>query len=155
MSVLQAIAVIVFGIGGLAFSFAQLKQAAVHLQLELFDRRSEIYRAARDALAYVTPNGTFPVAQQVLFGERTQAAAFLTTPEISSYLRHIGEKLAELDMAQKELNSHLPDQTVRQQKEQEVAGLLEWVRQQYMQLDAKFMPILRLDEVSVRNLFNF
>jgi hypothetical protein len=122
----------------------QAELAAVRLRHDLFDRRFELFEAARTFLIQDVYPQMNPTSDAIfIFARKTATAAFLVDPPLREYLEELRtsafklQKLSAL-VALQQWSDHAV-------KVKEKYQLVEWFGAQHEVLVAKFQPFLNLD----------
>jgi hypothetical protein len=124
-------------------AYRQWRTADLKLRLDLFDRRHEVYTAAREMLASVIRTGNVSDEELIRFTDGTHDARWLMNRKAAGYLqKELYDKLIDLQTLQKSTAGLSPQERVKNLASQ--AELKKWFGRQFAVLDGHFDKALRL-----------
>ncbi len=141
-----AMLVLIAAIGAF-IAYGNYKNAAVKLQLDLFDRRYKVFEAAKKLLATMTRDGDVNITELLEFNFAVAESDFMFGPDVSDYIDELRKKAGALHVAGKRMRADTPD--ARRQGSEEATAIMDWVGTQYIWLRDVFRPYLRLDTHSL------
>ena len=109
---------------------------------ELYDRRIEIYRAAKDLLGRIVSSSSVEMADAAAFARATDEALFLFDDDIAAYLADIYRRAMKLAALTHVLEG-LPAGERRTQVVNEQMEIVLWFDNQFEVLRNKLKPFLR------------
>ncbi len=141
LSALLTPAVAVFGI---FIAYRQWRLAQEKLKLDLFDKRFEVYEAARELLASIMTSGKAKDEEVMRFLVATRAAKWLFKRPVADYLNEqLYRKALDLQVLAGEVEGvgfgELRTNNIGQQRE-----IILWFEAQYEVLDSHFCVSLQL-----------
>lgn len=102
------------------------------LNIEVYDRKIQIYRTVRDFLGVILTEATVTIEQLRQFARETDEAIFLFDLDLAEYLREIYKKAVRLRYIDKRLaDQRLPVGDERSRLDDEEADLLNWLSDQF------------------------
>jgi hypothetical protein len=124
----------------------QADLAAVRLQHDLFDRRFEIYEAARTLLIDILKSGNISNEKLGNYIRSTEKAVFVFDQDITDYLEVLRVRAIQLQ----EANAMIADPTIMISSDsrpapQRKTEIATWFYSQFDVLISKFKPFLALD----------
>ncbi len=129
---------------GSVITYRQWRTAQNKLKLDLFDRRFSVYDAARNLLAAIMTSGKAKDEEVFKFLFATREAKWLLNIEVATYLEEqLYHKAIDLQTLQAELVS-VPVGDERSTNVERQAEIKKWFAAQYIVLDEKFSPFLKL-----------
>lgn len=152
VSLAQALAVPVFGLviaaASLYIAWQQKRIADIRLQHELYDRRFNVFVAAKTLLVTHLTNGKLTLEDYFAYRRGTADAVFLLDAGVVEYLEELrrqAERLLHLSRQQFEIRANISQETKYPDLVDESAKIETWLAQQFDILIAKFKPAMRLD----------
>lgn len=128
---------------GAGIGYQQWKLSKYKLKHDLFERRWAVYAAAHDAAARALTGSEQDRKDAFLsFVRQIKNAEFLFPAEVRAHLQELGEHLDQYAQAEKQHASSRDEE--REQAQDEVLTLANWIRQQPDRLVEIFRPYLEL-----------
>ncbi len=125
-------------------AYQQWRTARNKLKLDLFERRMEIYEAARELLGNVARTGNTTLEKQFEFLSKTRSAKWLFGPEVVEYFDHLWERTIDLEMHQSIVSKSERNDPERAMHIKLKSEALKHLMAQYKVLDQKCAPYLEL-----------
>lgn len=124
-------------------AFRQFQIARNKLKLELFDKRMEVYSAAREALSNIARQGDLTTEQQIQYLQGTGSARWLFGHEVSNYLdTTLWHKIVDLELHN--TMSKDSEDPERSKHILERAETMKWMIRQHKEFDALVESYLTL-----------
>jgi hypothetical protein len=140
---LQALATPAIAVAGIAIALSQLRLANIRLKHDLFDRRYDIFAAARKLISEVCRNPAIPAEKIFSFYRDSGDAIFVLDADIAAYMDELKNKAFKI--------AELRDIVARQSATEDIQGaiiesrdLSLWFVNQFGVLVEKFKPFLQL-----------
>ena len=140
----SAFALPLIAVIGAIIAYRQWRTAQNKLKLELFERRMEVYGAARELLGHITRTGKISLDEQFTYLGKIQSAKWLFGPEVVQHLDELWEKSADLEMHQSMLSDSDRNDPERAKHIKLKTETLKFLMAQYKVLDQKCAPYLKL-----------
>jgi hypothetical protein len=134
----------------LCVAWGQWRMEQNRLRLELFDRRSKVYEAARDYLK-AARQGTLTFQSEFTYLSSIQAAIWLfdNDPRIMRFLhQELWRKVTDLDMLESELKG-LDRGDARSENIKAQRAIKDWLDDQRSAMEEMFAPYLRLSHTAL------
>jgi hypothetical protein len=144
MQWLQAIALILIPIGGAWLAFKQVCIAEAKLNLDLYEKRFNVFETARKLLAKAVQHANVDTLDIHEFNLGVLDAGFLFDDEIENYLDGLRERAARLKLLNSQLEAVVEDQKRRAKLADRQMRLLINLTEEIPVLKEKFKPYLRL-----------
>jgi len=143
-SVLAALLTPVVALFALFIAYRQWKTAQNKLKLDLFERRLQVYEAARDFISSIMTSGRTSGEREFKYLSGTRGAVWLFDQAIVEYLdKEIWSKVCDLGALQAELEGEPVGET-RTKNVQRQREVKEWLTEQLRVMERKFEPFLKL-----------
>ena len=129
---------------GAHIAYRQWQLAQNKLKFDLFDRRFQVYEAARNLLASIMTSGKAQDDEVMKFRIATREARWLLSQDVADYLdKQLHHKALDLQCLASELKGVGVGET-RTKNVYAQADIKTWCMAQYDVLDQKFSPFLQL-----------
>jgi hypothetical protein len=128
----------------LIIAYWQWRTANDKLRLDHFDRRFTVYNIARNLLATIMTTGRITSEDLYKFGSGVRETKWLLNDDIDNYFQNQLWKNANKLLTLLETIDSLPSGQERTNNVNKQAELREWFQKQYIVLDTKFSPFLKL-----------
>jgi hypothetical protein len=134
---------IILGVVGWWFAHRQVDIANSKLRLDHFDKRFAVFTAARDFLG-AAMQGKVAIAEEQAFLSAMAGAVFIfKNADVANYLKDIRARVIELHFLDVDM-AHASTEEERKAAGAKWLDQRRWMRDQYDQLEAKFMPHMQL-----------
>lgn len=151
LQVTQAILLLILSLLGAWIAYKQSQIAAAKYNLDLFEKRFEIFEGARDFVATIFQHAEFDNSALATYNYRTANAVFLFEPEIKEYIDALRRKALSLRMKQRQLKGAEGDAERHDRLVDELADLETEFATEHERLMAVFQPYLKLRNISAVN----
>ncbi len=144
VSILSALSTPMLAVAGSLIAFRQWRTSQSKLKLDLFERRAQVYDAARVLVSRVVTHGKTTQEDQRNYLQGVQGAKWLFGEEIRNYLDEVlWERTIALECLESELEGAgvSPERTANVHKQAEIK---KWFYGQYRALDERFAPYMAL-----------
>jgi hypothetical protein len=128
----------------LIIAYWQWRTANDKLRLDHFDRRFTVHNIARNLLATIMTTGRITSEDLYKFGSGVRETKWLLNDDIDNYFQNQLWKNANKLLTLLETIDSLPSGQERTNNVNKQAELREWFQKQYIVLDTKFSPFLKL-----------
>jgi hypothetical protein len=143
-AVLSALLTPVVAVFGVIVTYRLWRTAQNKLKLDLFDRRLQVYEAARELIASIMTSGKTSPEQEFKYLSGTRGAVWLFDQSIVEYLdEEIWPKVCALWALQLELEGEPVGET-RTKNVQTQRTIKKWLSDQQRVMELRFAPFLKL-----------
>ncbi len=118
-------------------------KAPESISFEIYERRMQVYQAAKEIISYVLSSGTMELDRAFKFAQASDEAIFLFDDEIDAFLRELYMRAIRLRAIHRDLE-RLPVGEMRIIRANDESDILIWFTQQYDVLRLKMRNYLRL-----------
>jgi|SRR5580704_12466543 hypothetical protein len=144
---IQAILLLIISCIGAWIAFRQAKIATAKLNLDLYEKRFDVFDAARTLVAKFLRDANINTEDIITFNIGVAEAIFLFEPEVKNYLDELRKKAAALHTKTEQLRALSDKDRRRDRLIDEIANLEQDFATEYERLIAVFKPYLKLGAI--------
>src|ERR1700688_2668504 len=133
---MQAVLLLVISCLGAWIAYRQAKISAAKLNLDLYDKRFEVFEAARDLVAKFLREANINTEDIITFNIGVAEALFLFEPEVKNYLDELRKKAAALHTKTEQLRALSESDKRRDRLIDEIADIEQDFATEYERLIA-------------------
>lgn len=143
---LQVGALVLIPLIGAWIAWQQMQIARVKLQFDLYDKRFEVFEAARRLIVEAITHANVSTSDLNVYTLGTADAVFLLDDEVAKYLRELFKHAVTLSTLQHAIEPLGVGSVQRVDLSRKTGEELMWFNNQVDELVARFKPFLKLDD---------
>jgi hypothetical protein len=151
LQITQAIFLFVLSALGAWIAYNQVQIAAAKYNLDLYDKRFDVFEGARDFVMEILQTAQFDDNSLRAYNFRVANVIFLFEPDVTKYVDGLRRKALSLRMKTRQLNAAQDDERRRDKLIDEIAVLEGDFATEYERLVAVFQSYLKLRNISAAN----
>jgi hypothetical protein len=144
--VVASLGLFAVGVAGATIAFLQWRSARTKVQLDLYEKRHPVLLAARKLRQQLTVGKSDINVAVAEFEAGVADAQFLFDDNMVAYLKVFREKAYAYQDADNDLLSGSDDPAERAELMRVRRETRQWLRTQYEEMEAMFLPYLRLEQ---------
>jgi hypothetical protein len=144
---IQAILLVLISCLGAWIAYKQVKIATAKLNLDLYDKRFEVFEGARSLLLTILQDANVSTGDVITFNTNITEAVFLFEADVRKYLDGLRERALALHTKNEQLRAMREEDKRRDALIDGIAALETEFASEYERLEAAFRPYLKLGNI--------